>query len=169
MLGTAGCTFAAPQATLIQYDPSDGVSLNVGAIQLRNAFVVSPDGEAANFVGVLINTSNSAKAVTLQYTSHVDDKTTRSNIEVDLEAGQVISFGDPKVPQLIFDAINVQPGALFTVFVQYGTTSGKNVQLPVLNGTESAYRKLVPSPTPTPTSIPTSTPTPDPTDSPATN
>jgi hypothetical protein len=89
-------------------------------------------------------------------------------------AGQVISYGDPKVPQLIFNAIDEQPGALLTVFVQYGTVSGKNVQLPVLDGSESAYRTLLPSPTPTPTapiacgdSTPSPTDTPTPTDSPS--
>jgi hypothetical protein len=151
MLALVGCTFFAPQATLIPYDASDGVSLNVGAVQLRNAFVISPDGETANFVGVLINTSKSAQDVKLQYVSHVNNKTARTTVDVKMTAGDVISYGNPGVPQLILNAINEQPGSLVTIFVQYGGISGKNVSIPVLNGNEQAYRHLLPTPTPTPT------------------
>jgi hypothetical protein len=150
MLALVGCTFFAPQATLIPYDASDGVSLNVGVIQLRNAFVISPDGETANFVGVLINTSKSAQDVKLQYVSHVNNTTARTTVDVRMTAGDVISYGNPGVPQLIMNAINVQPGGLLTVFVQYDGVSGKNVRIPVLNGQDPTYGHLQPTPTPTP-------------------
>src|ERR1700709_598036 len=68
-LGTAGCTFLAPQATAIKYNASDGVSLNVGDVQLRNAFVISPKGTTANLIGVLINSGDSDVVVHLQYRS----------------------------------------------------------------------------------------------------
>ena len=151
MLALVGCTFFAPQATLIPYDASDGVSLNVGDIQLRNAFVISPDGESANFVGVLINSSKSAEDVKLQYVSHVNNKTARTTVDVKMSAGDVISYGNPNTPQLQFAAINVQPGSLLTIFVQYDGITGKTVRIPVLSGQEQAYRNLLPTPTPTPT------------------
>ena len=40
-VGTAGCGFIAPQATTKHYDASDGVSGNVGQIDVRNAFIVT--------------------------------------------------------------------------------------------------------------------------------
>ena len=53
------------------------------------------------------------------------------------------------------------------VFLQYGSVSGKNLQIPVLNNSASAYKNLGPSPlpthTPTPTPTATLTPTPTPT------
>lgn len=163
-IGTAGCTFLAPTASLIKYNPSDGVSLNVGKLQVRNAFVISPKGTDANLIAVLINSGNSTVHVELQFTSHADGKSTRESIDKTLTAGEVLSLGNPGVKQVVFRKADVAPGALLTVFIQYGGVEGKNLQLPVLNGTQSYYKGLGPSPVPTHTSTPTPTPTPTPTD-----
>jgi hypothetical protein len=168
-LATAGCTFLAPTATAIQYDPSDGVSLNVGSLQLRNAFVIAPKGTDANFIGVVINTSKSAMIVDFQYTSHAGGKTKVTDALVPLPAGAVESFGNPGVPQLVFRSADAKAGALLKVFVEYGdktgaiSVSGKNVLLPVLDGSQSYYNGLGPSPLPSPTPTDTNIPTPTPT------
>jgi hypothetical protein len=160
-LGTAGCTFSTPQATLIKYNPSDGVSANVGKIQIRNAFVIAPHGKSANLIAVFINTSTTAENVHLQYESHAGGTAARKTIVIHMDGGQVISFGNPGVPQLVFEDADVPAGALIKVFVQYGSVSGQNVLMPVLNGTQSYYKGLGPSatPTPTPSDIPTPIPT----------
>jgi hypothetical protein len=163
VLGTTGCTFFAPQATLIKYDPSDGVSLNLGKLQVRNAFVISPKGTDANFVGVLINTSKSHVTVEFQYTSHAGGTAKSVTIQQPLDAGQIISFGNPGVKQLVFRGADIKAGSLLKVFVQYGSVSGENLLLPVLNGTQAAYQHLGPSPLPKPTKTPAATPTPTPT------
>jgi len=163
VLGTTGCTFFAPQATLIKYDPSDGVSLNLGKLQVRNAFVISPKGTDANFIGVLINSGKSDIEVALQYTSHVGGTTKSVTIDQALDAGQVISFGNPGVKQLVFRGADIKPGSLLKIFVQYGSTSGQNLLVPVLDGSQTAYQHLGPSPLPKPTPTSTATPTPTPT------
>jgi hypothetical protein len=160
-LGTAGCTFIAPQASLIKYNASDGVDFNVGKVQVRNAFVISPKGTDGNFVGVVINTSKSNVTLELQFTSHGSKSVT---VESKLTPGEVISYGNPGVKQLVFRNAGVKPGALMKVFVQYGSEQGKNEVLPVLTGTQSYYNGLAPSPAPAPSS--TATPTPAPTDQP---
>jgi hypothetical protein len=162
MLALAGCTFLSPQATLLPYNPSDGVSLNVGAVQLRNAFAISPKGTDANFVGVLINSSKSTQNVVIEYTEHVGSSTKDEHAGIRMPAGAVISFGEPGVPQLVFRNAGVKAGALLKIFVQYGSVSGKTIGIPVLNGSEKAYRKLLPLPTPKPTATVTPTPTPTP-------
>jgi hypothetical protein len=158
-LGTAGCTFTAPQSTLIKYNASDGVSLNVGKIQLRNAFVISPKGTDSNFIGVLINTGKSTVEVEFQYTTHTGGAATSAEFDQKLTPGQVVSFGNPGVKQKVFRAADVKPGALLKVFVQYGSVQGKNVLLPVLNGSQSYYSGLAPSPVPKPSDTPTPLPT----------
>jgi len=164
VIGTGGCTFLAPQATLIHYDPSDGVSLNVGALQVRNALVISPKGTDGALVGVFINTSKSNIEVEVEYTSHVNGKATPRGIDIPMTSGQVISFGNPGVTQLVFNALNIKPGSLAKVFVQYGSVSGKYVDLPVLINSDGDYNGDAPSPTPTPTAtvspIPTKSPKP---------
>ena len=159
MLALAGCTFFAPQATLIPYDASDGVALNVGNVQMRNVFVISPKGTDANLVGVIINTGKTAETVNIQYTSHTGGTVTSVTEKVPLAAGAVKSFGNPGVPQLVLRGADIQPGALLKLFVQYGNVSGKVVLVPVLNGSQAPYANLAPSPLPTPTAIPTAIPT----------
>jgi hypothetical protein len=161
-LGTAGCTFFAPQATAIKYDPSDGVSLDLGALQVRNAFVISPKGTDANLIGVFINSGSSPISVELQYTAHVKGQAEVLDTHFILEPGDPVSYGNPGVKQVVFRNANVKAGALLTVFIQYGDVSGKNLLLPVLNGSQAAYAKLTPSPLPKPTATGTATPTPTP-------
>jgi hypothetical protein len=161
VLGTTGCTFFAPQATLIKYDPSPGVSLNLGKLQVRNAFVVSPKGTDANFIGVFINSGSTDIAVKLQYTTHTGGTAKTVTLPpVTLKAGQVVSYGNPGVKQLVFRGADIKPGSLLKIFVQYGSVSGQNLLLPVLDGSQAAYQHLGPSPLPKPTKTPTPTPTP---------
>jgi hypothetical protein len=181
MLALAGCTFFAPQATLIPYDASDGVGLNVGDIQVRDALVISPNGTDANFVGAFINTSSKAQTVNVQYTSTVGGKKSTVTEHVQLGAAltktSTISYGNPGVPQLVFRGADAKPGTLMRLFIQYGGVTGKMVLVPVLDGTNSVYSHLTPSPTPTPTpcsisnsaqiTCPNSTSTPTPTATPS--
>jgi hypothetical protein len=164
ILGTTGCTFFSPQATLIKYDPSDGVSLNLGKLQVRNAFVISPKGTDANLVGVFINSGSADIAVKLQFTTHTGGVAKTITLpSVTLKAGQVVSYGNPGVKQVVFRGADVKAGSLLKIFVQYGSVSGQNLLLPVLNGTQAAYQHLGPSPLPKPTATSTPTPTPTPT------
>jgi hypothetical protein len=164
ILGTTGCTFFAPQATLIKYDPSDGVSLNLGKLQVRNAFVISPKGTDANLIGVFINSGNSEIDVKLQYTAHTGGAAKTVTLPpIALKPGEVVSYGNPGVKQVVFRGADIKPGSLLKIFVQYGSVSGQNLLLPVLNNSLSAYRNLGPSPLPKPTKTPTATPTPTPT------
>jgi hypothetical protein len=164
VFGTAGCTFFSPQATLIHYDASDGVSLNVGHLEVRNALVISPKGTDGALVGVFINTSTKSLPVEIEYTSHSTGKATTDVVEVDLAAGQVLSFGNPGVAQLVFRALNVPPGALARLYIEPVGASGKYLSVPVLINSDGDYNGDAPSPTPSPTAtlspIPTKSPKP---------
>ena len=164
VLGTTGCGLFAPQATLIPYDASDGVSLNLGHLEVRNALVISPKGTDGTLIGVFINTSKQPLDVTVEYTSHASGKATSETVEIDLTPGQVTSLGNPGVPQKVLEGLDVAPGALAKVFVSYTDVAGKYVSLPVLINSDGVYKGDAPSPTPTPTAtlapIPTGSPTP---------
>ena len=40
--------------------------------------------------------------------------------------------------------INAMPGAMFPVFVQYGNATGKQLLVPVLDGSLAEYQHLLP-------------------------
>ncbi|KFF58764.1 hypothetical protein JF66_16135 [Cryobacterium sp. MLB-32] len=149
LLGTSACGFYAPQATLIQYDPSDGVSGEVGDIAFRNALLLSEDGSTASLLVTAINNGDTAQSVVVQYEAGGQKVTTN----VTIRANSTVTIGTKDRPSVLLENIDSAPGDLFPVFLQYGDETGVELLLPVLDGTTGAqYADLLP--TPTPTSIP---------------
>jgi hypothetical protein len=165
----AGCQFITPQDTSRSYTASDGVNGSVGAVGIRNVFLVDGANDTASMIGALTNTASTATSVTLQWTSTTGTQTKTLSIP----AGGLLSLSTaPSTPQasvpasatsVILDGVHATAGALFPVTF---TASSKNqdLRLPVLTGSFSQYATLVPTPTPTPT--PTKTPAPGATGSP---
>ena len=160
LLGTSACGFYAPQATLIQYNASDGVSGDVGDIHVRNALLVSADGELANLIVSVVNPTDTLKQVLVQYKS----STGTVSQDIPVEANTTVTFGTDGAPSVILENMDSQPGSLFPVFFQYGEETGIELLLPVLSGTQGEYSTLMPTlaPTETPTETPTPTATPAP-------
>ena len=162
LLSTTGCSFFAPQSTLKRYDPSDGVGTTVGQVKVRNALLLTNDGQRASFLVNLINDSEKTVNVLIQY-----DGTTASGVtgkvdtRVQLDAREVKTFGSSDTRQLLYSGINTNAGSLFPVFIQYGTLTGEQLLVPVLDGSLPEYSKLLPSPLPTasPSTNPTANPT----------
>ncbi|MCU1527830.1 MAG: hypothetical protein JWP75_1593 [Frondihabitans sp.] len=146
MVLTAGCNFITPQATTSIGSSEPGVSTDVGSIELRNAIVFTDDGDAASLSVTLLNTSKTDQDVTFQYDSF--GTTTTTSVEVPA-SGRVSRGTQGGEPQILLNGIGVQPGALMKVFVQYGSQTGKNFSIPVLDGSFKQYATLLPSPTPT--------------------
>ena len=140
LLGTSGCNLFDTQATLQQYDPSDGVSGAVGGIDVRNALLISEDGETANLVATVINTDPQAHRLGIQYESSTG--TITDFVTVDGNTTQVIGVDSV----VTLSGLGVTVGSMFPVFFQYGQETGVDVLLPVLNGDLAEYSQFVPSP-----------------------
>lgn len=158
--GTVGCGLMAPQATTIQYDASDGVSGDVGDVAIRNALLISDDGNTANLVVTIVNTGDSAHNLNVQYEAGTE-KVTQS---LTVDANSTVTLGTPDAPSITLHDIDTQPGALFPVYMQYGNETGVELLVPVLDGSIGQYSTLVPTPTPTLElqATPTATPHPNP-------
>ena len=143
LLGTSGCNLLAPQSTTAKYDASDGVSGNVGDLAIRNAMLLSEDGDVANLVVTVVNTGDSAHSLTVQY----DGGTEKVNQDVTVDANSSVTLGTPDSPSVTVTA-DVTPGSLFPVFFQYGNETGVEVLVPVLDGTLEEYSTLLPTAAP---------------------
>ncbi|MFZ4894673.1 hypothetical protein ACL9RL_09505 [Plantibacter sp. Mn2098] len=151
-LGTAGCNLIAPQATTKHYDASDGVSVTVGKIGVRNALIISDDGVVGNLVFSVSNTDTKAHTVVIEVEGNSE------RFQVVAEPG-ITSFDgrpDSNAPVRI-DELGAKPGAVIRVFFQYGTETGGEALVPILTGELNEYSTLVPTeaPSPTPSEIPT--------------
>jgi len=143
VLVAAGCNFISPQATLKQYDASDGTSVNVGDIAVRNAIALTEDGTEASLSMVILNTGGDSVDVSFQYPTEAGQQTETVTVEGDSEVRRGTTEGDD---QLLMSDLDVTIGQLLPVYVQYGDETGKTLQVPVLNGDLPEYSTLLPSP-----------------------
>lgn len=152
-LATAGCNLVAPQATRKIYDPSDGVGATVGDLAIRNAMIVSDDGEAGTLIVTLVNSTDEALSVEVQY----EGSAGRTSDTVDAVPGRTEVRPD-STEAVQMDDIDTIPGGLLPVYFQYGSEQGKELLVPVLTNALEAYSTLTPAPSATPTVTPTADP-----------
>lgn len=160
-IALAGCNFVTPNATLKPYDPGDGVSTKVGDVNVLNAMVLSEDGVSGNLVFSAVNSSGDDVELTAQYASHG----AKEDLEFDVPAGTSSDFGFGDGEQVFLTAIGTKPGSLMPIYFQYGDKQGRELLVPVLDGSHAPYSGLLPqtpTPTPTPTEVPVPTETPAP-------
>ena len=83
--------------------------------------------------------------MSFQYETESGDET--QTVEVEARS-QVDRGTSTDVDQFVMTDLDVTPGQLLPVFVQYGTETGKMLQVPVLTGALPEYATLLPTPTP---------------------
>ncbi|TQO20547.1 hypothetical protein FB472_2183 [Rhodoglobus vestalii] len=144
IVGTAGCSFITPTATLNQYDPSDGISTSVGELKIRNALAISnDDNSAVSLMITILNTSTSSGSLRLQYESADGE---RVDISEPLSADEIKSFGtEVDGEKIVISDAGLVAGQLFPIYFQYGNESGKELLIPVISGDDEIYADLAPA------------------------
>ena len=158
-LGTTGCNLIQPQATRYHYDPSDGIGVNVGALQLRNLILISDDGELGQLMFDGVNTTGGDITLNVSFTAN---GTVSTQAVVIRSSEQTVGFGGPGEPQVQLSGFGVAPGGTLLLALQAGDSETKSVYVPVLTTAQPEYNGLTPTPTPTPVVSLTPTPTPTP-------
>lgn len=139
LLGTSACNFVAPQATTDNYAPSDGTQTTVGDVKVLNAMLITEDGEEASLVAHVVNRSKSRVQFKVQYKSGSEDVDKKFTVG----AGEVQNLGGDGM-ELTLQNIDAKPGDLFPIYLQYGDAEGKELLVPVLDGTLPEYEALLP-------------------------
>lgn len=137
-LGGSGCAMLTYQATTEKYDASDGVSADVGALDVRNVLVVSDDGEEGNLVLSVTNTSTDDETLSVQFVDEGD------TFEIDVDGGETVSLGTAEEEPLLIENLDAEVGGLVAVYLQAGSAEGVEIQVPVLDGRLPEYEDLVP-------------------------
>lgn len=154
ILSTTGCNMISAQATLKQYDASDGVSANVGSLAIRNAVIITPEG-ADNEEGVLamtvVNAPREAQSLRVEYPGGA--------VTVDIAAQETVVFGLGAEAGVTLPNLTTPAGADAALFFQYGTETGDEVRVPVLTTALPEYSTITPAPA-EPTSVPEPSSTP---------
>ncbi len=146
--GTAGCTFFSTQATLIKYDPSDGIGANIGDLHVRNALALaSDDGKTLSLTMSIVNTGKLGASLNIQY-QIAGVKTTESRF---VDGNSVVTVGTtPTDSRILISNPDVKAGGLLPVYVQYGNFEGQQLLVPVLTADLAQYNTLKPTDAPAP-------------------
>jgi hypothetical protein len=160
-LGVSGCAFITPQATTKEVETANGVNARVGTVDIRNATLISDDGESASLLVTFYNSATESRALTLQFESAGQ----KTEATVRVAGAGTTSYGADGETQIVLRDIDATAGSLFPVYFHYGSDEGKQLLLPVLTTEFAEYDGLAPTPlptvTPTPKPTPMSTPAPE--------
>lgn len=139
-VGTTGCVFITPTATLNYYDPSDGVGATIGDVRVLNMLgVINEDGHAINLVSTVYN---GGKITNLTIQVNTESKQT---VTQPIRSGETINFGTEEGgKEIIVLNSGVQAGALLPVYVQHGDYEGELMLVPVVEAT-GEYADLAPA------------------------
>lgn len=141
LLGTTGCVFITPTATLIKYNPTDGVGATIGGVSVANMVgIINESGDAINLMATLVNVGAST-TVRIQFES-MGQQTTVSQ---PLQRDQTVDFGTTPDAEKQIIVINpgVSGGGLLPVYVQHGSYEGELLLVPVLEAVGD-YAELAP-------------------------
>jgi hypothetical protein len=115
VLGTAGCAAITPQATTIDYSPSDGVNVPLpedSPIEILNALIVADEeGRNGGFVATIVNTSDARATVSLDWGGGAGELT--------VPAESSVSLGVDEEP-LLLENIDTPAGATVPIVFNAG-------------------------------------------------
>lgn len=130
-----GCNILTPQATTIEYDPSDGISGQTGSVEFYNAMLIGePNGDA---LSLSVTFTNPGEATILEV--RVDDDVQ----QIRVPAG-VTTYGFPD-QQLVFPApADITFGSLQPVSFQADGADPTGVQVQLISTELVGYETLGP-------------------------
>lgn len=134
-LGTTGCGFVVPQATLYDYAPSDGIDIDLPDALVRNLLVVAGDS-SANVVFTGVNNGESQVRVSIKFVEE-GDQLAQKNFSLDTGT-TLFGVDSPEIVEL-----DIMPGSMITAFVENGGTEIER-QVPVVDGSLEEYSDLLP-------------------------
>lgn len=91
LVGTTGCSFFSPVATQREYQPADGININLGDIKVRNLRVFQIRHEHQGLiVGSFVNTGTKDSGATLVWE---DANAVERRVRIPVAAGQKVDVG----------------------------------------------------------------------------
>ncbi|QEO09365.1 hypothetical protein [Protaetiibacter larvae] len=133
-IGLSGCNFVMEPETNQPYDPSDGVSLDLGDLALRNVLIVTEDGETGELLGTAVNTTDAAIPFTIQWRSGGE----YHEVKLRAAAGGSTDFGWGDGDTVEFENLDTPAGGLLDAVVHIADDQAA-LQIPVLDASFPGY------------------------------
>lgn len=134
-IAATGCNILTPQATTIQYDPSDGVSGSTGTVEMHNAMLVGePNGDSVSLV-VTFSNSGEATLVEVRYDEAVEQVRVGEGLTILGTDEQLVM---PRGDDLVF-------GDRQNVSFQADGATPTGIEVPTISTEVIGYETLAPS------------------------
>jgi hypothetical protein len=139
-LGTSGCNFISPVASLDYYAPSDGAQADIGQLKARNLISLQDADGNSGFVGAFANSGSKEITFAIKYEAGIGFGQTGYR-EFTVGAYEVLNFGYQDTEFLDLD-LGGKPGDVRTILV-YTETDQASINVPVMDATLVEYADLV--------------------------
>ncbi len=142
LLGTSGCGFMSPIASIEVYAPSDGAQINLENVKVRNFIYLTNGNGGEALFGSIVNSGATATTFKIQYTDEASAK--KREVAFSLLPGQKLDLGYNGNSALIIDLAG-KAGQIANIFVIEANGTGKEIRVPIMDGTLAEYKELVAS------------------------
>ena len=139
-LGTSGCNFTSPVASLEMYAPSDGAQADLGNVKARNLIYFVDNQGNYGFFGAFVNSSTTEETFNLGFQTKSGERVFQQYSAAGLD---VVNLGYQNQPPLKVE-LDANAGDIVEVLLQSDSGSVR-INVPVLDGTLPEYRELVES------------------------
>jgi hypothetical protein len=160
-VGLSGCQVMSPIQTDVPYQSADGVSVDLGDVQIRDLVVIAAaKGAVGTLSGLVLN--QGAEQVTVTFSTDPAASATGDTAHADIPAGAAVRLsGVDGATPVTLPRVATAPGGIIGVTVSTPAAGAPVVSVPVLLPT-GYYSTITPPPVPTtiPEPVPTTTPTP---------
>jgi len=133
--GLGACQLMSPITTQLQYDPADGVGVDLEDIVIRDLLIVSEgEGASGTLSGLVVNKGTEEVSLTIQ----TDDSDGPLEPEVTMGPGTSVRLDgvDPLTGEagepVTLPQVNTRPGTYVTVRIATSLGAADAVQVPVL-------------------------------------
>ncbi|HRC40669.1 hypothetical protein [Nostocoides sp.] len=126
----AGCQVISPRQTDVMYDAGDGVSIDVGDVEIRNLVVVSEKaGGPGVLSGAVGNPTDTPMTLTFAAKDDAGTVTGTATAQIPAHATVDLSADGPKVT---LPAVAPRPGAMVLLTVSSPSAGDSPVEVPIL-------------------------------------
>lgn len=131
----------SPIQTTVPYQAANGVSVDLGAVQIRDLVVVSrAKGEAGTLSGMVVNTS--AKPVTISFAAGAAGDSVLAQAPADKQARLSGVVGTTPIT---LPSVDAAPGDIVTLTISTPAGGTSEVSVPVLPP-DGIYASITPAP-----------------------
>ena len=137
-LSLAGCSLSGTVSSLQPYAPSDGVQVDAQSLKARNVLIIQGDSGRAVLIGSFVNSSQEDLVGSVQTK---DSAGQDIRVEFAVKAGTKFDLGYNGNSALVIDLAGT-PGKIANIFVIEGNGPGKEIRVPILDGTLAEYKEI---------------------------